>query len=74
MKVGLISYPMLWQRQGGVQNKIHNTLVALSGLGVESRLFDINTDCLTDFDLLHVFCMARVTIVLLRPPVMLVFR
>lgn len=56
MKVGLISYPMLWQRHGGVQNKIRNTLIALRGLGIESRLFDINTDHLTDFDLLHVFC------------------
>lgn len=56
MRVALICYPMIFQNRGGVANKIRSTLAALREKGVDARLFDINTDLIREFDLIHVFC------------------
>jgi glycosyltransferase involved in cell wall biosynthesis len=55
MKVALLSYPMLFQRVGGLQVQVQESLTALSRLGVEARLVNPNEERLTTFDLVHVF-------------------
>lgn len=55
MKVGILSYPMLFQAQGGLQIQITETIRALNDLGCEARLMDCVRDRLTDFDICHVF-------------------
>ena len=55
MKVGLLSYPMLFQNKGGLQIQILETSAALRRLGIEARLVDPVRERLTDFDLIHVF-------------------
>lgn len=55
LKVAFASYPMLWQRSGGLQVQIRETMKALRQLGCDAKLFDFNVDRLDDYDLLHVF-------------------
>lgn len=55
MNVAYASYAMLWQRTGGLQVQIRETLNAMNALGCGAKLFDFNKDRLEDFDLLHVF-------------------
>lgn len=59
MRVALISYPMLFQRVGGLQVQVRDTLEGLRGLGVDARLFDSNSDRLNDFDIIHLFSVAN---------------
>lgn len=46
---------MLWQRGGGLQVQIRETLLALREAGCEARLFDANSERLADYDVVHVF-------------------
>lgn len=55
MRVGLISYPMLFQRKGGLQVQVLETIAALNGRGIEAKLVDPNGELLADYDLIHVF-------------------
>ena len=55
MKIGVISYPMLFQRSGGLQNQINETKSALSKKGVKIKFIDTLSDKLCDFDLVHIF-------------------
>jgi len=55
MRVALLSYPMLFQRLGGLQVQMRETLASLAELGVAARLFDSNNEKLADFDVIHVF-------------------
>lgn len=55
MRVALVSYPTLFQRVGGLQVQVRDSLAALRGIGVEAALFDGNRDSFADFDLVHVF-------------------
>lgn len=55
MRVGIISYPMLFQTLGGLQIQIKETAEALCSLGVEAQIFDPSRTHITEFDLLHVF-------------------
>lgn len=58
MRVGILSYPMLFQREGGLQVQIRSTIRALREHaipGFEVELIDTNTDQLRQFDVLHVF-------------------
>ncbi|REL25205.1 glycosyltransferase [Thalassotalea euphylliae] len=54
-RVGLISYPMLFQKKGGLQIQVLETLNALKELSVDASLVNVLTDDLADFDILHVF-------------------
>ncbi|MCW8886639.1 MAG: glycosyltransferase family 4 protein [Motiliproteus sp.] len=55
MKIGFISYPMLFQRNGGLQIQIRETLLSLRKLGVDANIVDpLNSD-LSEYDILHVF-------------------
>tara|TARA_R110002167_G_scaffold27593_8_gene93822 strand:+ start:609 stop:1643 length:1035 start_codon:yes stop_codon:yes gene_type:complete len=54
-RVGLISYPMLFQKQGGLQIQVKETLDALQQLGVQVELFDVLNSKLEDFDIIHIF-------------------
>lgn len=54
-KVAVLSYPMLFQRQGGLQIQILETIAALRKLGVQAELINPNQDKLVDYDLVHVF-------------------
>ncbi len=61
MRVGILSYPMLFQRDGGLQVQVRETIAALNRLGadeshpLQARLVDPNRERLDAFDLVHVF-------------------
>ncbi|MGK5080798.1 glycosyltransferase family 4 protein [Janthinobacterium sp. HLX7-2] len=65
MRVGILSYPMLFQRAGGLQIQVRETIAALNRLQaqaarplavqLEVQLVDANHERLADFDVLHVF-------------------
>ncbi|WP_338762125.1 glycosyltransferase family 4 protein [Massilia sp. METH4] len=61
MRVGILSYPMLFQRDGGLQVQVRETIAALNRLGADSahplqaQLVDPNRERLDTFDLIHVF-------------------
>ena len=58
MRVGILSYPMLFQRDGGLQVQVRSTIHALQELaapGLEVVLVDANRQRLDQFDLVHVF-------------------
>lgn len=61
MRVGILSYPMLFQREGGLQVQVRETIAALNRLGadkahpLQAQLVDPNRERLDDFDLIHVF-------------------
>ena len=59
MRVGMLSYPMLFQREGGLQVQVRETLAALgrtgAGRGLAVSLVDPCRMRLDEFDLVHVF-------------------
>ena len=58
MRVGILSYPMLFQRDGGLQVQIRETIAALNALPdgrVEAALVDPQRERLDSFDLVHVY-------------------
>lgn len=61
MRVGILSYPMLFQRDGGLQVQVRETIAALNRLGsetphrIQAQLVDPNRERLDTFDLIHVF-------------------
>lgn len=55
MRVALISYPMLFQRVGGLQIQLLETVSALVRCGVDASLFDWRSDRLDKYDVVHVF-------------------
>lgn len=55
MRVGVLSYPMLFQRSGGLQIQVRETVAALNLLGVQAELVNPVTDALSNYDVLHVF-------------------
>lgn len=55
MKVGVLSYPMLWQRTGGLQVQITKSLKYLKKRGNDVHLFNPLSDRLHHFDVIHVF-------------------
>ena len=55
MRVAVLSYPMLFQTQGGLQIQILETINALQRRGIDARLIDPGREQLSDFDLVHVF-------------------
>jgi len=60
MRVGILSYPMLFQREGGLQIQVRETIAALQRLEartppLEVDLVDAHRDRLSDYDVIHVF-------------------
>lgn len=55
MRVGLLSYQMLFQRIGGLQIQIRETAGALRSVGVDAELADPVRESLAKYDVLHVF-------------------
>lgn len=55
MRVAILSYPMLFQRQGGLQIQIKETIAALNQLDIQTELINPHQDQLADYDLVHVF-------------------
>lgn len=55
MKVGLISYPIVYQSPGGLAVQIEETLNALIALGTDACYIDTRSQRFHDFDLVHVF-------------------
>lgn len=55
LRVAVLSYPMLFQRQGGLQIQILETIAALKRLEIQAELINPNQDNLADYDLVHVF-------------------
>lgn len=55
MRIGILSYPMLFQRDGGLQVQVRSTIEALRQLPLDVTLVDPNRERLDSFDLIHVF-------------------
>ena len=55
IKVGFLSYPMLFQNEGGLQVQVTETQSSLCDLGVDVKLVDTTRDDLADFDIIHIF-------------------
>jgi len=58
MRVGILSYPMLFQREGGLQIQVRSTMEALHQLsmpGLQLELVDPNRQRLDSFDVIHLF-------------------
>lgn len=58
MRVGILSYPMLFQRDGGLQVQVRSTIAALRALDVPAlqvELVDPNRQRIDSYDVLHVF-------------------
>lgn len=61
MRVGILSYPMLFQREGGLQIQVRETVAALNrlghvhGRGLQVELTDPNRNRLDEYDVIHVF-------------------
>ncbi|WP_035375471.1 glycosyltransferase family 4 protein [Pseudoduganella violaceinigra] len=57
MRVGILSYPMLFQREGGLQVQVRETVCALNHLdaAMSAELVDPARQKLADYDLIHVF-------------------
>jgi glycosyltransferase involved in cell wall biosynthesis len=61
MRVGILSYPMLFQREGGLQVQVRETIKALNrpepgrAARIEAELVDPGRARLDDYDLIHVF-------------------
>lgn len=61
MRVGMLSYPMLFQRDGGLQIQVRETIAALNRCKdagperLEAELVDPNRQRLDAYDLIHVF-------------------
>jgi len=55
MRVAVLSSPMLFQTQGGLQIQILETNASLQRRGVDARLIDPNIEHLRNFDLVHVY-------------------
>ncbi|GGZ04631.1 glycosyltransferase [Pseudoduganella plicata] len=65
MRVGILSYPMLFQRDSGLQAQVRETIAALNRLGqtdahpLQAQPLDPNRDRLDAFDMIHVFSAAH---------------
>lgn len=57
MRVGILSYPMLFQREGGLQVQVRETVAALNHLDarMSAELVEPARQRLDEFDLIHVF-------------------
>lgn len=59
MRVGILSYPMLFQREGGLQVQVRETLAALDRLGercgLAASMPDPGRTRLDEYDVIHVF-------------------
>lgn len=55
MRIGVLSYPMLFQRDGGLQVQVRSTIDALQQLPLDVTLVDPNRERLESFDVIHVF-------------------
>jgi len=55
MRVAILSYSMLFQSSGGLSMKINKTIEALNKQGIETKIPNLVTEKLTDYDLIHVF-------------------
>lgn len=55
MRVAVLTYPMLFQRLGGLQVQVCETVGALREIGIDARLFDVTSEKLVDYDIVHVF-------------------
>ena len=58
MRVGILSYPMLFQRDGGLQIQVRSTIAALQALKIPAlqvELVDPNRQRIDSYDVIHVF-------------------
>jgi glycosyltransferase involved in cell wall biosynthesis len=59
IKVGFLSYPMLFQNEGGLQVQMRETQAKLRELGIDVKLIDTTRDNLADFDIIHIFAVVH---------------
>jgi glycosyltransferase involved in cell wall biosynthesis len=55
LKVGILSYPMLFQNEGGLQIQVRETIHYLTAIGLDVELVDVGRESLAAFDVIHVF-------------------
>jgi glycosyltransferase involved in cell wall biosynthesis len=59
LKAGILSYPMLFQNEGGLQVQIKETITYLRAEGIDVSLIEPTRDQLADFDLVHIFAVTQ---------------
>lgn len=59
MKVGIWSYPSLFQSSGGLQNQIQETALALSALGCDVEYLNLHAEDVARYDVVHMFSVAH---------------
>lgn len=55
MKIGITTYPTLWQRTGGLQVQIHQTMANLRKEGLTVECINPLKDKFSEFDVIHIF-------------------
>lgn len=55
MKIGITTYPTLWQRTGGLQVQIHQTITNLRKEGLTVECINPLKDKFSEFDVIHIF-------------------
>lgn len=59
MRIGIWSYPSLYQSSGGLQNQISETMDALNASGCRAQYINFLVDNPDDFDVVHIFSAAH---------------
>lgn len=54
MNVAFVSYPIIFQANGGLAVQFRQTISALQNQGVDAKIFDMESDRFENFDLVHV--------------------
>lgn len=55
MKVGFTSYSIAFQRPGGLEVQIRQSLAAVQALGIDARLVSLHEEKLWEYDIVHQF-------------------
>jgi glycosyltransferase involved in cell wall biosynthesis len=55
MRIGFTTYPVAFQRPGGLEVQIRETAEALRAIGADVRIVELYSEKLSDFDIIHHF-------------------
>lgn len=66
MRVGFVSYPTLFQNEGGLQVQVRETQASLCKLGIDVKIIDTTRDDFANFDIIHVFSVQHGNVLLIN--------
>jgi len=55
MRIGFTTYPVAFQRPGGLEVQIRETAAALRAIGADVRIVELYSERLSDYDIIHHF-------------------